>query len=134
MSMIAFKFEILLHHVVHSWIVDQFIKTIILVAWKNSVKFSYSLCLELYPKLTYTCCIACLRQATFLFVNGIWWNCSKTLFSMFLEYVRSFIKIGGVVFEKTPQDETGGLLDLSLGLNLYCSLSIWKYRIKILIL
>jgi len=55
---------------------------------------------ELYFWLI-TRCIACLRQATFLFVNGIWWNCSKTIVSMSLECVQSFIKIGGVVFEKT---------------------------------
>ena len=48
-----------------------------------------------------TRCIACLWQATFLFVNGISWNFSKTTVSMSLEYMQSFIKIGGVVFEKT---------------------------------
>ena len=40
---------------------------------------------------------------TFLFVNGISWNFSKTTVSMSLEYMQSFIKIGGVVFEKTRQ-------------------------------
>ena len=34
-------------------------------------------------------------------MNGILWNFSKTIFSMSLEYMQSFIKIGGVVFEKT---------------------------------
>ena len=52
-----------------------------------------------------TRCIACLRQATFLFVNGISWNFSKTTVSMSLEYRQSFIKIGGVVFEKTRDEK-----------------------------
>ena len=52
-----------------------------------------------------TRCIACLRQATFLFVNGISWNFSKTIFSMSLEYMLSFSKIGGVVFEKTRDEK-----------------------------
>ena len=52
-----------------------------------------------------TRCIACLRQATFLFVNGISWNFSKTTVSMSLEYMQSFIKIGGVVFEKTRDEK-----------------------------
>ena len=46
-----------------------------------------------------THCIAYLQQATFLFVNGISWNFSKTTVSKSLEYMQSFIKIGGVVFE-----------------------------------
>ena len=62
--------------------------------WKSQVRMM---------NLLHTRCIACLRQPTFLFVNGIWWNCSKTTVSMSLECVQSFIKIGGVVFEKMRQ-------------------------------
>ena len=42
---------------------------------------------------------------------------SKTTVSMSLEYMQSFIKIGGVIFEKIFLEETDGLLDLLLGLS-----------------
>ena len=72
-----------------------------------------------------TRCISWIWQATFLFVNGLWWNCSKTTVSMSLECVQSFIKIGILVFEKWPKSQN---LRLYRPKQPNWEYTIWKFQ------